>query len=190
MVRMAQFIKLNKGLGDHLENEVGQIKSETLDNYIVIFVTKSGEEMTVPKGDCELIDIDKTGDLESYKICNVCSRYLPTENFDKNQNGKNNRTVRRPSCKECRVTIDGKNIPPKEKKEWESKKPHEEIWTCPICGKTTIPGVTSKLALDHNHHTGNVREWICDSCNTGLGRFKDNRQLLEKAIEYLNKYKD
>ena len=187
---MAQFIKLNRALGVHLENEVGQIKSETAEVYTVIFVTNSGEELQVNKYDCELIDIDKTGDQEDYKICNVCSRYLPTEEFAKNQNGKNNRTVRRPSCRECRITMDGKNIPSKEKKEWNSRKPYEEIWTCPICGKTTIPGVTSKLALDHDHHTGHVREWICDSCNTGLGRFKDDRDLLAKAIDYLNKYKD
>ncbi|WP_230380692.1 endonuclease domain-containing protein [Helicobacter pylori] len=41
---------------------------------------------------------------------------------------------------------------------------------------------------DHNHDTGQGREWICDSCNTGLGRFKDNPKFLEKVIEYLKKY--
>lgn len=187
---MAQFIKLNKALENHLENEVGQIKSEAAGVYTITFVTNSGEELKVNKCDCELIDINKTGDQEDHKICNVCSRYLPTKEFSKNQNGKGNRTVRRPSCKECRVKIDGKSIPSKEKKKWASKKPYEEVWTCPICGKTTIPGVTSKLALDHDHHTGRVREWICDSCNTGLGRFKDDRDLLKRAIKYLNKYKD
>lgn len=187
---MAQFIKLNRDLGSHLENEVGEIKTEAPNSYVVIFVTNSAEELEVSKNDCNLIDINKIGDQEDYKICNVCSRYLPTDNFAKNQNGKNNRTVRRPSCKECRVNIDGKNIPGKEKKKWENQKPYAEVWTCPICGKTTIPGVTSKLALDHNHKTGHVREWICDSCNTGLGRFKDDRQILERAIEYLNKYKN
>ena len=64
-------------------------------------------------------------------------------------------------------------------------KPNMEIWTCPICKKTTIPGLTSKVVCDHDHITGKPRAWICDSCNTGLGRFKDNIELLESAIQYL-----
>ena len=38
---------------------------------------------------------------------------------------------------------------------------------------------------DHNHHTGNIREFICDSCNTGLGRFKNGKDCLKNAMEYL-----
>ena len=62
-----------------------------------------------------------------------------------------------------------------------------EIFECPICKKRTIPGLTSKIVLDHNHSTGKVRGWICDSCNTGIGRFKDDTKLLEEAIKYLQK---
>ena len=53
--------------------------------------------------------------------------------------------------------------------------------------KKTIPGLTSKVVLDHDHKTGKGRAWICDSCNTGLGRFKDDIELLESAIQYLKK---
>ena len=52
-----------------------------------------------------------------------------------------------------------------------------------------VPGVTSKVVLDHNHITGKPRAWICDSCNTGLGRFKDDIKTMEDAIAYLKKYK-
>jgi len=52
----------------------------------------------------------------------------------------------------------------------------------------SIVGVTANLVKDHDHTTGMAREWICDSCNTGLGRFKDNLKLLEKVIVYLKKY--
>lgn len=62
------------------------------------------------------------------------------------------------------------------------------IFTCPICQKTTIVEVTANLVKDHDHHTGKGREWICDSCNTGLGRFKDDINLLKRAINYLKKY--
>ncbi|MDD6162863.1 MAG: endonuclease domain-containing protein [Campylobacteraceae bacterium] len=30
---------------------------------------------------------------------------------------------------------------------------------------------------------------MCDSCNTGLGRFKDSADFLQKVIDYLKKYK-
>ena len=44
------------------------------------------------------------------------------------------------------------------------------------------------LAVDHCHVTGNVRGLLCNNCNNGLGRFKDNKQFLENAIKYLEKY--
>ena len=62
------------------------------------------------------------------------------------------------------------------------------IFTCPICEKRTIVGITANLVRDHNHKTGKARAWICDSCNTGLGRFKDDIKLIKKMIKYLEKY--
>ena len=41
------------------------------------------------------------------------------------------------------------------------------------------------MVLDHDHITGKPRAWICDSCNTGLGRFKDDIATIENAIKYL-----
>ena len=43
----------------------------------------------------------------------------------------------------------------------------------------------SPFRLDHNHGTGQFRGFLCDSCNTGLGKFKDDPDLLERAISYL-----
>lgn len=42
-----------------------------------------------------------------------------------------------------------------------------------------------KLCMDHCHETGIFRGWICDNCNVGLSRFKDNIDILKKAIDYL-----
>jgi len=53
----------------------------------------------------------------------------------------------------------------------------------------TIVGITANLVRDHDHETGKGREWICDSCNTGLGRFKDDTKFLERVIEYLKRHK-
>ncbi|MCL2185227.1 MAG: endonuclease VII domain-containing protein [Treponema sp.] len=127
----------------------------------------------------------QTGDNFPNKVCNVCHRLLPTERFEINQHGLNNRIVRRPSCIFCREVINGVQLSNNERQLWNSKKPYMIPFECPICKKRTIPGLTSKVVLDHNHNTGKGRAWICDSCNTGLGRFKDNIDLLKSAINFL-----
>lgn len=133
----------------------------------------------------DFFDPQKTGDSFPKKVCNMCCRLLDTENFSKNQNGKNNRSVRRPSCDECRKIIDGVPMSTSDKHKWQKTKPHMTIFECPICKKKTIPGLTSKVVLDHDHKDGHIRGWICDSCNTGIGRFKDDVELLQEAITYL-----
>ena len=143
------------------------------------------EAITISNSDYEIFDPLKTGDLFLKKVCNVCHRLLDTKTFSKNQNGKGDRPIRRPSCDDCRKIIDGVNASPKERKEWEKNKPELEFFSCPICHKTTIPGLTSKIVLDHSHKDGHIRGWICDSCNTGIGRFKDDIILLENAIKFL-----
>lgn len=37
----------------------------------------------------------------------------------------------------------------------------------------------------HCHEKDKFRGWLCGNCNIGLGNFKDNVEILEKAIEYL-----
>lgn len=44
--------------------------------------------------------------------------------------------------------------------------------------------------LDHCHITGKIRGFLCSNCNTGLGLFKDNINLLESAIKYLRTHND
>lgn len=58
---------------------------------------------------------------------------------------------------------------------------------CEICGKVCSTG--KHLAVDHNHQTGTVRGLLCGRCNRGIGYFEDDTTLLEKAIDYLRKYK-
>lgn len=56
--------------------------------------------------------------------------------------------------------------------------------SCAICGKVSGKG-SDKLVVDHDHETGQVRGLLCRLCNTSLGGFKDNKDLLKQAINYL-----
>lgn len=53
---------------------------------------------------------------------------------------------------------------------------------CAICHK---PEEKRKMAIDHNHETGEVRGLLCTRHNLGIGYFHDSVNELKAAIEYL-----
>jgi hypothetical protein len=53
---------------------------------------------------------------------------------------------------------------------------------CAICGNGRGK---RRLAVDHNHVTGEVRGLLCSNCNVGIGSFKENKETLKRAIGYL-----
>lgn len=54
---------------------------------------------------------------------------------------------------------------------------------CSICGEHG-----PRMAMDHCHATGKVREPLCANCNNGLGRFFDKPELLRAAADYLERH--
>ena len=50
---------------------------------------------------------------------------------------------------------------------------------CDLCGSSC------KTHKDHDHVSGEQRGNLCRHCNTGLGHFKDDVNLLRRALEYL-----
>ena len=169
------------------QNDVGIVETSSHSKSTINFVGLKRIE-NLDNRYIRLLIPDNYGDKFAEKICNVCHRILPTEKFDLNQNGKGDRPVRRPSCHDCRKDIDGVSMSTGDRKKWKALKPHLTPFECPICQKVTIPGLSSKVVLNHDHVTGKPTGYICDSCNTGLGRFKDNVSILENAIRYLLKF--
>lgn len=54
---------------------------------------------------------------------------------------------------------------------------------CAICGGQ------DKLHIDHDHRTGKVRGCLCEPCNHGVGRFRDNPDFLRAAADYVERAK-
>jgi len=57
---------------------------------------------------------------------------------------------------------------------------------CAICGTKSCSS-PRHLAVDHDHTTGKIRGILCQFCNTALGKFKDDPNILKKAIDYLRR---
>jgi len=53
---------------------------------------------------------------------------------------------------------------------------------CAICQR---PQSRTRLCVDHDHATERVRALLCGECNRGLGAFKDNQEVLKRALHYL-----
>lgn len=53
---------------------------------------------------------------------------------------------------------------------------------CAICGSYQDK---KKFCVDHCHKTKKIRGLLCFHCNVGIGHLKDNIQILQNAISYL-----
>jgi hypothetical protein len=60
----------------------------------------------------------------------------------------------------------------------------EQDGVCAICREACSSG--KRLAVDHDHATGECRGLLCMRCNTAVGLLRDDPKLLAAAIEYLN----
>lgn len=137
------------------------------------------------------------------KECTICGKVKSLTEFHKRPETKDGR---RSDCKQC--------FRERSKKNWDSKSKEEKQYLhtklrlkhqygltidqfkeleakqdnkCYICG--IEGGYNNKpLYVDHCHKSGVVRKLLCQHCNSGLGMFKDNPELLTKAVDYLKEH--
>ena len=51
---------------------------------------------------------------------------------------------------------------------------------CELCGRAG-----KRIVFDHDHLTGKFRGWLCSSCNTVLGKTREDIALLMRMITYI-----
>lgn len=150
------------------------------------------------------------------KNCNECSKLKPLSEFYK-KTYSNGTVSHRSYCKDCeRAARDiWRKSSPKdnERNKQYNKDNAEEIrgkklvknywphltWQEAIAewdrlydeqqGLCAFGHKVERLHVDHCHSTGVVRGLLCYNCNNGIGRLKDDVEVLQKAIVYINKYK-
>ena len=59
---------------------------------------------------------------------------------------------------------------------------------CAICGADKANGHGQRFHVDHDHTTGQIRALLCSACNSGIGHLQHDKQILLKAIAYLQRY--
>lgn len=58
---------------------------------------------------------------------------------------------------------------------------------CEICGTKEWGGRHNRPCVDHDHKTGEFRGILCSECNNGIGKLKDDPNIVRAALEYLLK---
>ena len=189
-MKEADFVLATQPINGIVVNSVGIIKSIFQEKVQVYFIGKN-EDVIAPLDSLSITNVDETGDRWKEKICIICHVRKPIDEFEKNQNNSKGETQRRPSCKGCRKVITGKQMPAAERRRMEAKRPGKKtVFVCPICEKRSIVDINVDVVADHDHKTGKGRDWICASCNTGLGRFKDDIVFAAKVVQYLKRFEN
>jgi len=133
---------------------------------------------------------DENGNLCHARKCNSCGEIKVLEEFSLNSFGAFGR------ASQCRSCYNDKkrnrpNNPELNKHNSLSKHYgigledykklyNEQEGKCKICQE-----YFDILDVDHCHTSNKIRGLLCSTCNSGLGMFKDNIELLKIAIKYL-----
>lgn len=118
---------------------------------------------------------------ELLKKCPACKENKSKEDFWKNRGNLDGLQV---YCKPCRKNYElaqRYGISFKEYLELLESQKH----CCQICGEINRSG--KMLGVDHCHKSNRIRGLLCSNCNFGLGYFRDNLDVLQNAILYLEK---
>lgn len=128
------------------------------------------------------------------KICNKCRQTKPKEEFG---NDKTQRDGKDGYCKVCKKEQQLKFNQRHPLRHWAAVLKHrfgitqtqykerykKQRGVCVICGN--INRNKTRLSVDHDHITGEIRGLLCSNCTHAIGCMHDNPVVLRRAADYL-----
>ena len=139
------------------------------------------------------------------KICKICNQEKSLSEFGVHKGRSDGHNIYcKPCLREKHVTPDAKIKARERYLKATYNLTTEEFNTlvlaqenkCAICGNENSSD--KPLSIDHchsaqsrrrgTHDKQKIRGLLCEHCNHGLGKFFDSTQLLQNAIDYLQKY--
>ena len=155
-----------------------------------VAISRTLVKRRLTKAGFKLLGFPKVDKTRKEKKCPKCERVLKLKRFHKNKarpDGYND------TCRKCWAKYQAEQTLKRKfgmtPDEYEALL-EEQGGGCAICGTTKLTVRLDKklrMSVDHCHATERVRGILCTSCNNGLGRFKDDPNLLRKAAEYLER---
>lgn len=131
------------------------------------------------------------------KICCGCKKERSLRKFYKDKNRKDGRNY---YCIDCSKLYNQRPYVKKRCRDAEYKRQLRKKYNmsladydqmlefqngvCVTCGKINKGG--KRLAVDHNHKTGEIRGLLCQKCNQAIGLVGEDIRVLIKLAEYLN----
>ena len=189
-MKLNDLVIATQDIGEIVINSVGVIKAICQKDVKVHFVKKDKKVIVLSDflsvihvdNDREIITVESTGKEYPIRICNECYVLKPFKEMTNKMSAR---------CKSCQKEIAGKQMSTLERRKMDKKRPDDRsVFECPICEKRFIVGIRERIIVpDHDSKTGKGRAWLCHSCNSALGRFRDEIPILEKAIDYLKRFK-
>lgn len=125
------------------------------------------------------------------KKCSSCQEVKTINNYVHCHNAKDNYSQQCNECHRYRRYIRLYNLNLEDYNNMLKKQDYK----CAICERTTnelikLDPRVNHLAIDHCHKTGKIRKLLCAQCNTAIGRFRDDPEIIFKAYKYLKDFED
>jgi len=121
------------------------------------------------------------------KKCSKCGIQKPLSEFYKDNSRKDKHQTK---CKPCHENVKFKSkvgaygISVTKFYEILDEQNHK----CCICEEDLI--TKKHRHIDHDHKTGKVRGILCHHCNTAIGLFKENVNIMKQAIDYISHHEN
>ena len=122
-IKKEDFIIAANPIEDIEINSVGLVM-EVAENQATVFFIGKKKIITTQKENIDFLDLTKTNKPYEVKVCNICHILKNNDEFDINQTDTKGRKTTRPSCKICRVDIDGAGLKREESKKMDKIKPN------------------------------------------------------------------